>query len=262
MEVFVSKNIAAAALLMISFPAIAFAMPTMPIQTTNVSTPNGILQYRVNPNALTVTVSSNGHILNTVNEQMGGSKTAVVETPSGSAILMSYNTGGNNDCAATYQWFSLLPGGQYKMSKLFGSCYYLKNIHDQGGNVFYKQISVNGKGYKIMRYSVSNGELLTVSSHMLSASIPKIVVNSWHEYVPVYGKIVEKQEQGQTNYSLDFPTKVEITGNASLPGNLYVSSIFIQKMDVPAGDIGKLQHYVAQISIPMAGPGIMNIRPQ
>lgn len=246
-------SVASAAALIASPFALA-----LPSESVNVSTPDGILHYHYDSHTLAVTVSGAHGVLSVVPGQAEANNHPPVHTPAGSAVLLSYNTGGNNDCPETYQWFSILPGGQYRHTPVFGHCYHPEHIHTQGNQVLFTQVSNMGKGNREVAYNIQSGTMQVVSSNLVGKNAPKIVVTSWHAFVPVYGTI----EKTSAGYVLRFPQKVEITGSDSTPGNLYTNSIAIDKLEVPASDIGKPGHYLAQIAVPMAGPTINTIRPQ
>lgn len=227
----------------------------------DVQTPHGVLQYNKG-------FSGNGIVVKTVNSVIysnpyAGYATAgkPYNTANGSAILMTYNSGGTTACRHTYQWISLLPGGEVKHTKVFGSCYYVS--HPKLTNkdaISFNLVSVKGKGKQEAVFSIPTGAMSIVSSHMVSANAPTIIVDSWNNYIPVYGTIVKA---GVNRYFLKLPQKTKLTGNDMIAGNgtMYVTDIVIEKLSVPASDIGKPMHFMAQIAVPNAGPMINDIRP-
>ncbi|MDD2749188.1 hypothetical protein [Acidithiobacillus sp.] len=178
-------------------PTIAAATPLV---VTTVHTPIGTLKYLANFEKSTVTVRGDGRILSTVGQGKAYNMKPV-NTPAGSAILIHYHTGITDDCGAN-QWFSILPGDQYKMSDVFGKCYRVKDINTHGDDIIFKQESVKFKGYIIREYSIKKGILLMVSSHIVPENILKIIVpSSDNQYTSVYGKIVRKFEYGRSFYA-------------------------------------------------------------
>ncbi len=246
----------------------AFFIPTItlaaPEHFTDVKTPYGTLQY-------TPGFGGNGSVVKFGNsvifssQYLYASAGKPINTASGSAILMTYRTGGNSRCNKRFEWISILPGGRVTHTDTFGKCYYVSEVHPEGSNaIAFKMTNVHGKGFKTMSYTVSSGTLNQVAGHMVSANAPKVVVNHWRDYVPVYGTI-SPGSAGAINskYKLQFPQKTEITGSGVVAGNgkIYVSSISIEKLSVPQSDIGKPMHFMAKITCPAVGPYITDIRP-
>ncbi|MCE5361362.1 MAG: hypothetical protein JJ714_10425, partial [Acidithiobacillus sp.] len=237
----------ATAAFLLASPVCSLAHSTLP---TIVKTPFGFLSYSVDRDNFRAIVKGDRGTLSSFSGAFQASNDAPINTQAGSAILLDYNSGGNGYCTDTYQWFSVLPGGTYKFGEPFGSCYQIEDIHAHGGDVLFKEINVFGKGYKIVRYDVTNGSIVVLSSHMAPADTPKIVVTTDDAFIPVYGTIVRKVSRGKVYYKFDFPEKVEITGSDS-SGNFYMDSIDIRHLSVPTNDIGKPMHFMANILAPM-----------